>query len=88
MKFTSCFWRTLWHILGTKIKLPTAFYPQTDGQTEVVNRSLGNLLRTVVGEHTESWDLKLAIAEFAYNIDMNRTTDKSPYEIIYNFRPR
>ena len=53
-------------MLGTKLKFSTAFYLQTDGQTEV-NRSLGNLLRTLVGEHTRSWDLKLVIVEFAYN---------------------
>ena len=58
------------------------------GQTEAVNRSLGNLLRTLVGEHTRSWDLKLATAEFAYNTAVNRTTSKSPHEIVYGFRPR
>ena len=59
---------------------PSNFHPQTDGQTEVVNRSLGNLLHTLVGEHTESWDLKLATVEFAYNTTVNRITGKSPYE--------
>ena len=68
-------------MLGTKLKFSTAFHPQTDGQNEVVNRSLGNLLRTLVGEQTGSWDLKLATAEFAYNTTMNRTTDKSPHKI-------
>ena len=64
------------------------FSSQDYGQTEVINRSLGNLLRTLVGEHTGSWDLKLATAEFAYNKTVNRTTGKSPHEIVYGFRPR
>ena len=75
-------------MLGTKLKFSTAFYSQTDGQTEVVNRSLGNLLRTLVGEYRGSWDLKLATAEFAYNTTVNRTIGKSPHEIVYDFRPR
>ena len=53
-------------------------------------QSNGNykLRADVVGEYTRSWDLKLATAEFAYNTTVNRTTGKSPHEIIYGFRPR
>ena len=75
-------------MLGTKLKFSITFHPQTDGQTEAVNRSLGNLLRTLVGEHTGSWDLKLATTEFAYNTVVNRTIGKSPHEIVYGFRPK
>ena len=88
VKFTSYFWKTLWHKMGTKLKFSTAFHPQTDGQTEVVNRSLGNLLRTLVGEHIGNLDLKLSIAEFAYNSSVNRTIGKSPHEIVFGYRPR
>jgi len=87
VKFTSYFWKTLWHMLGTKLKFSTAFHPQTDGQTEVMNRSLGNLLRTLVGEHIGR-NLKLSIAEFAYNSSVNRTIGKSLHEIVYGFRSR
>jgi len=54
VKFTSNFWKTLWHMLGTKLKFSTAFHLQTDGQTEIINRSLENLLHILVGEHIES----------------------------------
>jgi len=49
-KFASYFWKILWHMLGTKLKFST-FHPQINGQIEVVNKSLGHLLRTLVGEH-------------------------------------
>ena len=65
LKFTSYFWKTLLHILDTKLQFSAAFHPQTDGQIEVVNKSQRNLLRTLVGEHTGSWDPKLVTAEFA-----------------------
>ena len=59
VKFTSYFWKTLWHLMGTLMKFSTAYHPQTDGQTKAVNKSLGNLLRCLVGDNLENWDLVL-----------------------------
>ena len=73
-------------MLGTKLKFFTAFHSQTDSQIEVVNKNLGNMLHTFVGEHVETRDLKLATAKFAYNTAVNRTTGKSLHEIVYGFR--
>ena len=59
-----------------------------DGKIEVVNRSLGDLLRSLVTEHRNSWDNVLPQAEFAYNDSVNRSTCKSPFEIVYGRKPR
>ena len=66
-KFLSHSWRILWKLLGTKLLFSTAYHPQTDGQTEVTNRTLTTLLRSLVSKTLKDWDLKLPHVEFAYN---------------------
>ena len=88
VKFMSYFWKTLWKLCGTTLKFSTAFHPQTDGQTEVVNRSLGDLLRCVIREKQGTWDLTLPLVEFAYNNAVNRSTGKSPFQIVHGYSPR
>ena len=39
-KFVGHIWRKLWKKLGIKLSFSSSYHPQTDGQTEVVNRSL------------------------------------------------
>jgi hypothetical protein len=54
----------------------------------VVNRSLGDLLRSLVTEHHSSWDNVLPQAEFAYNDSVNRSTERSPFQIVYGTQLR
>jgi hypothetical protein len=55
-KFVGHFWRTLWKKPGTELSFSSTYHPQMDGQTEVVNQSLGNLLRSLVSEHHSQWE--------------------------------
>jgi hypothetical protein len=86
-KFIGHFWTTLWKKLGTNLSFSSAYHPQTDGHIEVVNRSLGDLLRSLVTEHHSQWDNILPQAEFAYNDSVNRSTGKIPFQIVYGMQP-
>ena len=43
--FTSHFWQELMRLQGVQVAMSTAYHPQTNGQTEVVNKSLKHYLR-------------------------------------------
>lgn len=58
-RFLSHFLRSLWRLANTTLNFSSAYHQQTVGQTEVVNRSLGNLLCSLVEDHVKSWDVKL-----------------------------
>ena len=74
VKFMSYLWKTLMAKLGIKLLFSSASHPQTDGQTEVVNRSLGTLLRVLVKKNIKSWEECIPHAEFAYNRAKHSTT--------------
>jgi hypothetical protein len=86
--FVGHFWRTLWKKLDTNLSFSSSYHPQTDGQTEVVNRSLGNILRILVNENPKQWDQMFTQAEFAYNDSPNGSTWMSPFQILYGMHPR
>ncbi|KAL6548848.1 hypothetical protein OROHE_008693 [Orobanche hederae] len=87
-RFIGHFWCTLWRMANTELNFSSAYHPQTDGQTEVVNRSLGNMLRFLVGDNLKSWDVKLCVAEFAHNQALNRSTGYCPFYVVYGLVPR
>ena len=74
--------------MDTRLDKSSTFQPQRHGHTEVVNKSLENLLRSLVGDHPKQWDQMLAQVEYAYNDSPNRSIGKSPFQIVYGMHPR
>ncbi|KAI5681312.1 hypothetical protein M9H77_02539 [Catharanthus roseus] len=72
------------------VGLPTtsrACHPQMDGQTEVVNRNMGQRLRAILKKNLRQWEECLPHIEFAYNRVANSTTSHSSFQVVYGFNP-
>ena len=81
--FTSRFWKELQLALGTKMKLNTTFYPQTDGQSERLIQVLEDMLRGCVMEFLGSWDKYIPLMEFSYNNSFQSSICMAPYKALY-----
>src|SRR5882762_2004678 len=86
-KFTSKFWCETHRILGTKLMMSTAFHPQTDGVSERANRTVGQILRTVIKPDQTDWVEKLPLVEFAINSSLSSTMGFAPFELNYGYMP-
>jgi translation initiation factor IF-1 len=65
----------------------TTCHPQTDDQTEVVNRTLSTMLRAILKTNLKLWEECLPHIEFAYNRSVHSTTKVSPFRVVYGFNP-
>ncbi|KAK1682570.1 hypothetical protein QYE76_043418 [Lolium multiflorum] len=87
VKFMSYFWKKLWGKLGTKLIFSTTCHPQADGQTEMVNRTLSQLLRSIIKKNLKEWEDCSSHVEFAYNRAVHSTTELCPFKVVYGFKP-
>lgn len=60
---------------------------QPDGQTERVNRTLEQMLRTYIQADEREWEALLPALELAYNTTSHSSTELSPFEIMIGENP-
>ncbi|MCO5571938.1 hypothetical protein L7F22_025689 [Adiantum nelumboides] len=81
---TSKFWKGLFENLGTRLNFSSAYHPQTDGQSEIANLTIIDLLKAYVMEvdQRSHWEKYLPLVEYAYNNIVHTSTGKAPFEVI------
>jgi hypothetical protein len=85
--FTSGFWCSLFEQAGIRLNMSSAFHPQSDGQSEAVNRVIGMYLGCITGDQPRNWLHALPWAEFCYNTSFHTALKDTPFKIVYGRDP-
>eukprot|EP00878_Enallax_costatus_P019840 GHUV01020945.1.p1 GENE.GHUV01020945.1~~GHUV01020945.1.p1 ORF type:complete len:366 (+),score=43.64 GHUV01020945.1:125-1222(+) len=87
-QFTSKFWQAFTQKLQVQHALSTAFHPESDGNTERVNRVLEDMMRCYIDPAQTNWDTLLPLIEFAINDSFHESVQAVPFVLNYGKRPR
>ncbi|KZV51589.1 transposon Ty3-G Gag-Pol polyprotein [Dorcoceras hygrometricum] len=76
----SVFWNEIFRLQGTKLAMSSAYHPESDGQTEVLNRCIETYLRCFALEHPRAWSNWVYWAEYWYNTAFQTAAGMTPFE--------
>jgi len=81
------FWKEICDRMGMTRSLTTAYHPQADGQTEVLNQSLEISLRAYVGPSRDDWAKHLDALSLSYNSTPHTATGFAPAYLLRGYTP-
>jgi hypothetical protein len=87
-RWATAFWRSVTLQYGSVLALSSAHHPQTDGQTEILNATIEQMLRAYVAADRSSWAKWLGEIAFAYNSSVHGSTGYSPNFLLFGYNPR
>ena len=84
-KFTSTFFREVFHQLGTNLLFSTGNHPQTDGQTERMKKVVEDIPCAFTNHKQDKWDRLLPFCQFAINSSYQSSTCNTAFILSYGF---
>ena len=84
---SSLMWQELFKSLGVRLHMSTAYYPETDGQTERVNQCLKNYLCCLCLAHPCQWHKWLSLVQWWNNSCYHTSIKMSPFQALYGYKP-
>ncbi|KAK5820460.1 hypothetical protein PVK06_025507 [Gossypium arboreum] len=85
--FLSLFWKELFRQNDSKLAFSSTYHPQSDGQTEVVNRTIEMYLRCLFSDRPQQWIDWVPWAEYCYNTSYHTALRGTPFQLVYGRDP-
>jgi hypothetical protein len=86
--FVSKFWKRLIKLTGVKLKMSSAYHPETDGASERSNKTLNQMLRYHVKRNQKGWVRALPRIRFQIMNSVNASTNFSAFQLHLGRSPR
>ena len=86
-RFMGAFWQEIFWLVGMELTPSTSYHPQTDGQTEIVNKWLEGYLCNYVSGQQRTWLKWLHLGKYCYNTSHHMSIGMSPFYFLYGYHP-
>ena len=86
-RWRNIFWKEVCEAMGSKRALTTAYHPQADGQTEILNQTIEVAVRAFINLNKDNWASLLPYLAFAYNNTPHTAMKFTPSYLLYGFHP-
>ena len=72
-------------MVGTKLATSTSYHPQSDGNMEIVNKSVEGFLHNYVSDQHRTWVKWLHIGDYCYNNTHHLSIKMTPLKALYGY---
>lgn len=85
-RFMIHFWQELFRLCRTELTPSTSYHPQTNGQTEIVNKWVEGYLRNYIARQQKAWVKWIYLCEYCYNSTYHMSIQMSPFMALYGYK--
>jgi hypothetical protein len=86
--WSTAFWKSVVSNYGSIMALSSSHHPQTDGQTEILNATIEQMLRAYVARDQAFCAKWLSVLNYSYNSSIHSSTGYAPHFLLMGYKPR